>query len=204
MGNSKMTIQQEMFNEIVAYLKHINFAKNCFDAYIALYNNVQKDETILNYAVGFFTVTRYALSKCLLIELSKLFCGSGKERTVYKLINKAEANNNAFTDGNAKVICKVYKDKFDTDLKPIICMLKSRRDRDLTHNDPAFFAGEINPAQINYISPEECGQLISVVFGLCEELLACLPAFEPVCLETGADDIDNLIQALCSAEFTDK
>ena len=100
MEKNRMDCQRELYREIAAYLQHINFARNCCVAYKSLYDNIQKNEQILSNAVGFFTITRYALSKCLLIELSKLFHGSDPQRTVRKLIRKVRGNQNAFIAAN--------------------------------------------------------------------------------------------------------
>ena len=106
MEKNKMDCQRELYREITAYLQHINFAQNCCVAYKSLYDNIEKNEQILNNAVGFFTITRFALSKCLLIELSKLFHGSSPQRTVRKLIGKVRANQTAFIVGDIGSICE--------------------------------------------------------------------------------------------------
>ena len=68
-----------MFCEIRAYLFHINFANNCLDAYMSLFKNMQTNTDILNKASGFFQISEYALSKCMILEYAKLFCGSSDE-----------------------------------------------------------------------------------------------------------------------------
>ena len=203
MANSRAINQQEVQSEIVAYLQHINFAKNCCIAYAALYDNIQNNDYILNKAAGFFTITRYALSKCLLIELSKLFCGSGNERTVRKLIRIVRAKQDVFDVSKVLPICDKYDAKLD-DYDFLIAKLKARRDQDLTHNDPVFFFGDINPAEKNRISIDECVELIDLVFTLCQELLDFLPPHDPICLDYGADDFNEFIEFIKKSGCFDK
>ena len=203
MIKSPAICQHELHTEIKAYLQHINFAQNCYSAYKALYENVQNNDCVLNNAVGFFTITQYALSKCLLIELAKLFCGSNKERTISKLINIVQAQQDKFDKGKVLPICEKYKVKLE-ECDPIIAKLKARRDQDLTHNDPIFFFGDCNPAKINYISLNDCEELINLVYNLCRELLDCLPTFDTICLNYGADDLNRFIDSIKKSGCFDK
>lgn len=195
MENKKKDCQCELYREITAYLQHINFARNCCVAYKSLYDNIQNNAQILNHAVGFFTITQYALSKCLLIELAKLFCGSSKERTIQKLIRIVLANQNAFHGGDIQSICDSCNKKIG-DFSSTITKLKARRDQDLTHNDPVFFYGDCNPAEKNYISLEDCEDLMAFVFIFCKMLLDRLPTFDTIYLDSGADDFDEFIDAI--------
>lgn len=195
MEKNIMDCQRELYREITAYLQHINFARNCCVAYKSLYDNIQKNEQILNNAVGFFTITRFALSKCLLIELSKLFHGSSPQRTVRKLIGKVRANQNAFIVGDIGAICEECERKLE-EFDSIITRLAMRRNKDLAHNDPIFFFGDRNPADENYISLDECEDLIAFVFAFGRRLLECLPAFDTIYLDSGADDFNEFIDVI--------
>ena len=88
--------KQAMYREIEAYMQHINFAYNCYEAYISLFDINERYNDVLNLSPGFFTITRFSLSKCLLLETAKLFCGSKDERTIQKLIRIVQSNNSAF------------------------------------------------------------------------------------------------------------
>ena len=200
--NQQLNKQQAMHREIEAYLQHINFAKNCFVAYDTLYRRVESNEQLLCKAVGFFTVTQYALCKCLLIELAKLFIKHKSEGTIQRLINKVQANNDAFTKGNAIEICSVAQARLDNELNPIVQKLRSRRDQDLTHNDLDYFYGETNPALVNYISPNECNTLFDYAFCLCEDLLQCLPESNAVVLDCGADDFGDFIEWIVENQYS--
>ena len=112
-----------LHREIEAYLQHINFAYNCYEAYNELHNVNEINNELLNISAGFFTITRFALSKCLLVETAKLFCGSGDERTIPKLINVAKSNNkirldNMYENYNIRPELlksrQFYKNAFDT------------------------------------------------------------------------------------------
>lgn len=203
MNDSLISRQQELYIDITAYLQHINFARNCLTAYTALYDNIQNNDQILNHAAGFFTITQYALSKCLLLELAKLFCGSRKERTIQKLMGIVQANQDAFINGNIQIFLKRFQLELEG-VSSIISKLKTRRNQDLTHNDPIFFHGDINPAEEQYISPNECRQLIDLVFSLCQDLLDCLPIFDSILLNTGADDFNAFIDIIKQSGCFDK
>lgn len=192
-NNNILQKQEKIRDEIIAYLQHINFANNCLVAYNTLYNRIQYNDQLLNRAPGFFTITQYALNKCLLIELSKLFCGSKPQRTIHQLLSNVIATNDAFTEGNAKQVYDDAKSKIVTEFAPIGDKLKARRDQDLTHNDPKYFFGDVNPATVNYISFDECQKLINFVFSLCINLLHCLPESSAIPLDNGADDLDYLL-----------
>ena len=191
--NDILKKQQIMQHEITAYLEHINFANNCLVAYRTLYKQIQDNDSLLKKAPGFFTITQYALSKCLLIELSKLFCGTRPQRTIHQLLSNVIATNDAFTEGNAKQIYDDAKSKIVNEFAPIGDKLKARRDQDLTHNDPKYFFGNVNPATVNYISFDECQKLINFAFSLCINLLHCLPESSAIPLDNGADDLDDLL-----------
>ena len=186
--------KQAMYREIKAYLQHINFAYNCYEAYISLCDVNERYNDVLNLSPGFFTVARFSLSKCLLIETEKLFCGSKDERTIQKLIRLAQSNNSIFEYKNAKNLCDVADNalasRFDNALKK----LKARRDQDLTHNDQLFFYADKNPAEENYISPSEIEELLLYVFDFCNDLLECLSCDEKVILMHGANDISELVK----------
>lgn len=182
-----------MFLEINAYLQHINFAKNCYDAYRCLFKGIKENNSVLNEAPGFFTISEYALSKCLLLELAKMFLKKSDEKNVTKLINTVRANMHLFSIGNVKSRCEYVEKEINTTLKDSIEKLKARRDQDLAHNDRIFFSGRINPAEKHYISPEECETLITLVFNFCNDLLSCLPHTKSPILYYGADDLNNLI-----------
>lgn len=182
-----------MFLVINAYLQHINFAKNCYDAYRCLFKGINENSPVLNESPGFFTISEYALSKCLLLELAKMFRKNSKEKTVTKLINTVRANMHLFIKGNVKSQCEYVEKELNTTLKDSVEKLMARRDQDLAHNDPMFFFGRTNPVEKNYISPEECEALIFLVFNFCNDLLRCLSTSESPVLYYGADDLNNLL-----------
>ena len=186
--------QETLYFEIEAYLQHINFAFNCYEAYDALCDIGKTDYDFVNTSPGFFTITRYALSKCLLIEIAKLFCGSGDERTIHKLIKIAKSNNSLFINNRAKQLCEDANNVFANNFANTISKIKARRDKDLSHNDPLFFYGNINPSEVNYISPDEIQEILSYSFNFCVELLECLSHREKVILTHGADDLRNLVE----------
>ena len=188
--------KQAMYREIEAYMQHINFAYNCYEAYISLCDVNEKYNDILNLSPGFFTITRFSLSKCLFLETAKLFCGSKDERTIQKLIRLAQSNNSAFEDKNAKTLCDAADKALTNRFANTINKIKSRRDQDLTHNDPLFFYGDKNPAKENYISPSEIEELLLYVFDFCNDLLECLSCDEKVILMHGANDISELVEKI--------
>ena len=186
--------QDTLYREIEAYLQHINFAFNCYEAYDTLCDIGETDYDFVNTSPGFFTITRYALNKCLIIETAKLFCGSGGERTILKLIKIAQSNNSLFINNKAKQLCEDANNAITNDFANTISKIKARRDKDVSHNDPFFFYGDINPSEVNYISPDEIKEVLSYALNFCVELLECLPHSEKVILMHGADDLKNLVE----------
>lgn len=190
--------KEKMFEEIEAYFQHINYAYNTGVAYFALIDDAVV-ENIANKAPGFFTMAQYALSKTLLIELAKMFCGTKekKERTFRKLTNMVEGNCHLFTSPKAiKRLCEEAKDLLDNTYSQTIARIKSRRDKDLTHNDPEYFSGKRNPAAENYISPEEAENLCKLVAEFCNILLQYLDSSKTVVLTGGANDIRDLLKEM--------
>ena len=187
--------KQAMYLEIEAYMQHINFAYNCYEAYVSLCDINERYNDVLNLSPGFFTVTRFSLSKCLLLETAKLFCGSNKdERTIQKLIRIVQSNNSVFEYENAKTLCDVVHNALANRFANTIDKIKARRNKDLTHNDRLFFYGDKNPAEENYITPSEIEELLLYTFDVCNELLECLHYDEKVILINGANDISTLIE----------
>ena len=156
----KMYDTTEMFREIEAYMQHINFAYNCYQAYVSLYDVNEKYNDVLNLSPGFFTITRFSLSKCLLLETAKLFCGSKDERTIQKLIRLAQSNRSTFKHDNSKLLCDAANNALENRFDNTIKKLKARRDQDLTHNDPLFFYADKNPAEENYISESDLAKVL--------------------------------------------
>lgn len=188
--------KEKMFEEIEAYFQHINYAYNTGVAYFALIDDTVV-ENIANKAPGFFTMAQYALSKTLLIELAKMFCGSGEERTFRKLISLVEGNCHLFTSPKSiKKLCEEAKDLLDNTYNQTIAKIKRRRNKDLAHYDPEYFSGKRNPAVENYISPEEAENLCKLVAEFCNILLQYLDSSKTVVLTGGANDIRDLLKEM--------
>lgn len=167
--------KEEMIEELHAYLTHIVFARDCLVAYLSILDGAKNYNEIINVSVGFFRIAQYSLNKCMFIEFSKLYCGSGKqEKTIRKLINIVEANINLFSNKKkAKECCDKVNQRFQ-EMNELISKLKTRRDKDLVHNDKEYFDGKINPAIENYISVEECEMLFNCVYEYCSNLFVLL------------------------------
>lgn len=189
--------KDKMFDEIAAYINHLTFAYNCLDAYMSLHNNVEKHNDVLNKAPGFFTITQYALSKCMILEFAKLFkkasSSNKKERTIYKLFNIAKNSKDVFSNIDVLELCATAEGKLATEFNEIIWKLECRRDNDLTHNDHKYFSGEINPAEENYISPTEFETLYNFGMEFCNELLVALDVERKVDLLFGANDLEDFL-----------
>lgn len=193
--------QKELVKNVKAYLEHLAFIKMCYDAYTVLIKNINEHGDLLEVSVGFFTVTRYALSKCMLIEMAKLYCGSGEEKTINKLIRCVKSNLNLFSSPqNIVKLCDDTKHAIDKTCASIIYRLKTRRDQDLTHNDPKWFDGINNPAEANYISPNDFEYLFNLAYNFCSDVLDELPVEEKIELYEGCDDLENLVQLLINYE----
>ncbi len=184
----------EMFSLIESYLQHNNFAYNLYIAYMSLHESNKSHNNLLNKAPGFFTMTQYALSKCMLLEFAKLYCGSGDERTIYKLIKIVEANLHLFNTKDIQILCSNAKKYMETILNPTIENLKSRRNEDLAHNDKKFFDGMRNPALESYISCDNINVLYEYTFEFLNRLIEALPTEKKVCLYKGADDFESFIE----------
>lgn len=187
-----------LIKEIEMYLSHITAAHDYFIAYKTLVDAINNDafNPKVNIAPAFFSVTYNALTDCLLLELSKLYCDSHvDERTLKKLINKAEANAKLFPteityganveDGekypssiktktvNIHEELNGIKRELET-LEPIIKKLNLRRDKKIAHNDKKYF---LHPEQLQNESPllmAELHQLIHFAGKFCNNLLCYL------------------------------
>jgi hypothetical protein len=184
----------EMFLLIESYMQHNNFAYNLYIAYVSLYESNKSHNNLISKASGFFTMTQYALNKCMLLEFAKLYCGSGDERTIYKLIKMVEANLHLFNTKDTSILCDNAKKYMETILSPIIEKLKRRRNEDLAHNDKKFFDGIINPALESYISCDDIDALYKFTHEFLSCLIEALPTEKKVCLHTGADDFKSFIE----------
>ncbi|MBR6500826.1 MAG: hypothetical protein IKT25_04860 [Firmicutes bacterium] len=142
--------KEQLIEELEAYLNHIIFAEDCLVCYKSILNGSKNYNKQINLSPGFFGVSMNALSKCLFVELAKLFVGSSRtERTMQKLINIVKANQNLFPktkeekrqDGNIVIEkINVEEDLQEAEsqlirLKPIIQNLQKRRNKFLAHND---------------------------------------------------------------------
>ena len=187
-----VTNKQELIDEVTAYMNHAVFAADCLTAYLSIHD-LMGDDSKLNKSPGFFTISLYSLSKCLLLELAKLYCGSGNERTIYKLEKIIKANNQFFS---AKEPIIAVTQQLEEDLlaaENTINKLHYRRDKDLAHNDPKYFSGALNPAEGNYISPDECWKLIGIVADYCNEILSRLDNRTIFYPTIGSDDLAQLV-----------
>lgn len=186
----------EMFLLIESYLQHNNFAYNLYVAYMSLFESNNRHNEIINKAPGFFTMTQYALNKCMLLEFSKFYCGTGKERNILKLISIVEANLHLFPKEETQTLCNNAKKELETNLKPIIEKLKNRRNGDLAHNDPKFFDGLNNPAKENYIACEDIIKLYEFTFEILKSFIEALKIDKKVSLSVGADDFSVFIDEI--------
>ena len=95
-----MCIEKDnLIDEVKMYLNHIATAHDYFIAYKTIVDAVNSEvfNKKINTAPAFFSVTINALHESLQLELSKLYCDTHKdERTLLKLINKAQANAKLF------------------------------------------------------------------------------------------------------------
>jgi len=183
-----------MFFLIESYMQHNNFAHNLYVAYMSLFENINNHNEIMNKASGFFDITRYALSKCMLLEFAKLYCGSGDERTIHKLINIVKANLHLFDTKDIYVFCTEAERYMETKLNPIIDKLKNRRNEDLAHNDKKFFDGLKNPAIENRISSDDINEIYEYTFRFLSHLIDALALDKRVVLYEGADDFNAFVE----------
>ena len=186
----------EMYSLLQSYMQHNNFAYNLYVAYMSLLENINKHNAILNKAPGFFNITRYALSKCMILEFAKLYCRSGNdnERTIYKLINIVKANLHLFNTKDIQNHCSEAESYIEKTLKPTIENLKKRRNEDLAHNDVKFFDGLKNPAIENYISCDEINALYKFTLEFLCRLVEALSVNRQVQLDIGADDFSTFVE----------
>ena len=211
--------KEEMIHELDAYINHIIFASDCLAAYTSILDSCRKHNTEINLACGFFTITKYSLSKCLCIELSKLFVGSGDEKNMFKLINNVRSNQQLFPkqlkttyqyadDPNCPEDVLVEAIDLENDiaqaeiqlarLKPIIDNLKGRRDKFLVHNDPEYFDGTCNPVWDFPLSMSDVQALIDFSAEFCNMLLSYLTGRVVFCQSTNAGDLEILLQKIKS------
>lgn len=206
-----------MIAELEAYLKHIEFAQDCFIAYKSILDSLNPYNEQINLSPGFFTITMNSLSKCLCIELAKLYIGSGQEKTIRKLLNQVSSNRHIFPkeiktefvwadDPSREPDAQIDKININSDIEiaqaqleqfePIIVRLKSRRDKYLAHNDPEFFDGKVNPAWTFPVAMCDVHALIHFAGNLCNKLLSYLDRRVIAYQSQNADDLTNLLNKL--------
>ena len=206
--------KHKLICEIDAYMRHIVFASDCLVAYKSVLDATTKYNAQINIAPGFFSVSLNSISKCLCVELSKLFLGSGDEKTMRKLINVVKANQNLFpkekvsmcdwedapTHPSTRTIecINIAKDLQNAEiqleqLQPILSRLKSRRDQFLVHNDPKYFDGANRPEWDFPISISDVQALIYFSAGFCNKLLSYLDNRVVAYRSTNADDLEQLL-----------
>ncbi len=187
-----------LIKEIEMYLSHITMAHSYFIAYKTLIDSIDSEafNDKINCAPAFFSVVHNALIDCLLLELSKLYCDfRSDERTLIKLINKAESQAKLFPseityganveDGEKyPALIKTKTVNIHEELRrikqgleilePIIKKLNLRRDKKIAHNDKKYF---LKPEQLQSETPvlmEELYKLIHFAGKLCNKLLCYL------------------------------
>lgn len=206
--------REQFVAEIEAYLRHVIFASDCLVCYKSILDGSSKYNNQINIAPGFFSVSLHALSKCLCIELSKLFLGAGNEKTMHKLINIAKANQNIFPKEKISICdweedsvrlptkttekINIAKDLQDAEtqlkqLQPILSRLKSRRDQFLVHNDPKYFDGTQRPEWDFPISISDAKALIYFSAGFCNKLLSYLDNRLVAYQSANANDLEKLL-----------
>lgn len=87
---------EEIKNEAQSYIEHSGFAWNCFYAYESIANAYAENPEKIAIAESLFETILFSLSKTLQIELSKLYCDSGKTKTIFNFINQLRANQTIF------------------------------------------------------------------------------------------------------------
>ena len=202
---NKCLERDEMVVLLFAYINHLNYAKNLLDAYNSIFNCRRSEEKLqkINLSSGFFKMAESALSKIAILEYSKLFNKKKTENTIAYLINKVRSNQQLFVNKSVGKMCDEIEKKMDSELASVILKLKKRRDKDLAHNDYDYFDGFQNPAIENYVSPDDLENLYKIGIDFCfilfDELLV---DNVKMTFETGADDLDNLLDRVSSGENT--
>ena len=206
--------REQLIQELEAYLRHIIFASDCLASYKSILDGSSKYNDQINIAPGFFSVSMNALSKCLCIELAKLFVGSRSEKTIQKLIGIVKANQNLFPkereipyhwadDPQHPPMIEIEKINIKADiqtaeeqlskLEPIISRLKSRRNQFLAHNDPKYFDGTQNPSWDFPISISDVQALIYFGAGFCNKLLSHLDDRIIAYQSSNSNDLEQLL-----------
>lgn len=206
--------REQLIGELEAYLRHIIFASDCLVSYKSILDGSSKYNDQINISPGFFSVSMNALSKCLCIELAKLFVGSGSEKTIQKLIGIVRANQDLFPKEkkipyywadnphrppmierekiNIKADLQTAEEQL-AKLEPIIRRLKSRRNQFLAHNDPKYFDGSKNPSWDFPISISDVQALIYFSAGFCNKLLSHLDDRIMAYQSSNSNDLEQLL-----------
>lgn len=185
------------------------------EVYKSILDAIEPYNDQINLAPGFFTLSQYSLSKCLLIELGKLYCGSGQEKTMSKLLNQVHGNFQLFPkqistpfqwedDPTRAPEVRITTINMNNDLAeakkqlesmaPIVTRLKSRRDTSLVHNDPKYFHGKLNPIWDFPISIADVNTLIYFAAGFCNKMLSYLDGRVIAYQSQNADDLNELLE----------
>ena len=204
--------KEQMIHEIEAYVNHIVFVQDCLTAYKSLMNAINVDNEKINLSSGFFTIVKYALCKCMLTELSKIYIGSGKEKTLNRLINLVLSNLNLLSKKKKisyleepemieyveykKINIKKEIEKLKGELdekQEVIERLKGIRDKVLAHNDPQYFNGEYNFYEDYPFGMKETEELLFFAEYLCNIFLDNLDN-RVICFKSlNADDLFKLL-----------
>lgn len=207
-------LKQELVYELKAYIKHIRLAQDCLIAYKSLCNSICSHNEQINLAPGFFSIAKQSLINCMCVELAKLYVGSGKEKTIRKLLNQISANCNLFpkyinntyfwADNQEN---QPYEEVFSVDiiaeistaqarikdLEPIINQLKNRRNTYYAHNDPQYFLSGDQLTTDFPLTFNDVSVLIDFAGKFCNQMLVYLTGEVISYQSMNADDLPNLL-----------
>ena len=203
-----------MIKLLETYLNRIRFANDCFSAYKSILDALHTSNAVINQSPAFFSICLLSLERTLLLELAKLYKGSGHEQTINKLINIIRANQNLFPK---KINCTpVYEDNMNPiipqsiftlclpkeisqfelqidSLKNIVDKLSVRRDKYLAHNDKEYFANEKDLIDNFPINFENIEQIIKLTGDFCNKMLSYLNGTIIAYQSYNATDLSNLL-----------
>ena len=206
--------KEELIELIETYLHRIRFANDCFIAYKSIITATTTYNAVINQSPAFFSLSFLALERCFLLELAKLYKGSGDERTLQKLKKDINANQQLFPKTidctpvyeeengycpqkdirriNLSITLSDFDKNYDC-ISKIINSLNVRRDKYIAHNDKAYFYTQKQLNEDYPLSFNDIEKAIEFAGDFCNQMLSYLNGNMISLKSQNANDLAELL-----------
>ncbi|MCE5344322.1 MAG: hypothetical protein LLF96_12175 [Eubacteriales bacterium] len=179
-------------------LDHVIYAHDCFIAYFSIYDELQKNDKVINLSPGFFTITMCSLAQTMNMTLARLYCDIGSNDVCIKtLIRSCKSYASEKPNDLCSNQINDLVNQFDNDLISLtisIEKLKKRRNKVYAHND---YASIINPEKNQAILPldkEEISRLLILIGDFTSKLNNIIVSKIVMPYSKNSNDLEILFQ----------